>query len=406
MSVRAEITILCIASYFKGTEFIQECAKQDAKVLLLTAESLKDQPWPWDSIAHTYYIPGTLIDWDMRKTFEGIGGIYEEENIAGIVALDDFDVERAASLREEFRWKGLGETVVRRFRDKLVMRQHAHQCGIPVPHFTPLFHRPTIDAWAEHHAAPWVLKPRSSAAAYGIRKLHNKQELWDTINNGLSDRMSAYLLEQFRPGDVYHVDSLTYNGKVIFARAHRYLNTPMEVTHDGGIFRTQNVPYGSDDEQTLLTLNERVMTEFGMLSGASHTEFIKSKETGEFYFLETSARVGGANITDMLEASSGINLWREWAKMATLREGEVYVSKQPESAYSGIIVSLARQEWPDTSAYTDAEIVWRMKKKHHVGLIVKADSHERVTELLESYTPRFYQDFHASLKMEDTVPRD
>ncbi|MGL4650312.1 MAG: ATPase, partial [Caldilineaceae bacterium] len=56
----------------------------------------------------------------------------------------------------------------------------------------------------------------------------------------------------------------------------------------------------------------------------------------------------------------------------------------------------AHQEWPDTSAYNDPEIVWRLHKKNHVGLIVRSPSHERVQELLGSYAERIARDFTTS----------
>ena len=59
-------------------------------------------------------------------------------------------------------------------------------------------------------------------------------------------------------------------------------------------------------------------------------------------------------------------------------------------------VSLARQEFPDMSAYTDPEIAVRIEKPHHAGLIVTSPRPERVDELLEDYVRRFYADFHAS----------
>jgi hypothetical protein len=60
------------------------------------------------------------------------------------------------------------------------------------------------------------------------------------------------------------------------------------------------------------------------------------------------------------------------------------------------VLSLARQEFPDTSAYTDPEITVRVRKPHHAGLIVTSPSGERVAQLLDEYTRRFYSDFHAS----------
>jgi biotin carboxylase len=57
--------------------------------------------------------------------------------------------------------------------------------------------------------------------------------------------------------------------------------------------------------------------------GAAHTEFIKCNEDGKIYFLETSSRVGGAHIAEMVEAASGINLWGEWAVQSTFSKESV-----------------------------------------------------------------------------------
>jgi len=65
------------------------------------------------------------------------------------------------------------------------------------------------------------------------------------------------------------------------------------------------------------------------------------------------------------------------------------------SDYAGILVSLARQEHPDTSAFGDPEVVWRMRKKHHIGLIVRSPSAARIDELLATYVDRVREEHHA-----------
>ena len=125
----------------------------------------------------------------------------------------------------------------------------------------------------------------------------------------------------------------------------------------------------------------------GLLRGVSHTEFIKAEEDGTVYFLETSARVGGAHIAEMVEASSGINLWRAWAQIEMLpheRNEQRYHLPEPRQDYAGVIISLARQEYPDLSAYADPEVVWRMHKKQHAGLIVCSDRLDRVESFSSS----------------------
>jgi biotin carboxylase len=239
-----------------------------------------------------------------------------------------------------------------------------------------------------------VLKPRSQAAALGIRKLYSTDEMWDVVD-ALGDSHADYVLEQFIPGDVYHVDSIVFDRRVRFAVASRYDTPPMVVAHEGGIFVTRTLPNGDPTARALEGLNARVLESFGLVRGASHTEFIRADDGG-WYFLETSARVGGAYIVDVVEAATGINLWREWARVEIAGEDGAYEPPTSRNDCGGIVLSLARQDAPDMSAYSDPEIVVRVRKPHHAGLIVASPSAARVAELLDEYTRRFYTDFHAS----------
>jgi hypothetical protein len=91
-------------------------------------------------------------------------------------------------------------------------------------------------------------------------------------------------------------------------------------------------------------------------------------------------------------------LWREWARVEVASAGgEEYVPPVGRTDHAGLLISLARQEWPDLSAYAEAEITWRLSKRHHAGLIVASASSERVETLLGQYMPRFREDFFASL---------
>ena len=149
-----------------------------------------------------------------------------------------------------------------------------------------------VNYYVDKVTAPWVVKPRDEASATGIKKVSSKEELWNVLD-GLGDDRHRFLIEKFEPGDVYHVDSLVYEGKVLFAQSSRYLDTPFDVAHGGGIFRSVTITKGSKDEIELQKANKKLLTAFGLKYGATHTEFIKSKSTGEFLFLETASRVGG-----------------------------------------------------------------------------------------------------------------
>lgn len=398
-------TFLCVSSYFKGEAFLSACKKAGNNVYLVTSEKLSGEAWPWEDIDDVYYMPEEEDgSWNMNNLINAIAFKMREIDFNRFVALDDFDVEKVSRLREQFRVPGMGDTTSRYFRDKLAMRVKAKLENIPVPEFTPLFNDAAIQKYVSKVAPPWMIKPRSEASAVGIQKIYSEKELWECLDE-LGDLRHRYLLEKFSPGTVYHVDALTYQGKVVFSRVSRYLDTPFEVAHGGGIFRSHTCDLEDKAASALSALNEKVLEGFGMQYSASHTEFIESKETGALLFLETSSRVGGANLAEMVEHASGVNLWAEWAKLETaMLRNKPYKIPVDKKNHAGIVVSLCRFQNPDTSAFTDKELVWRMEKKWHIGLIVKSKKVDRVLALLDSYTERIHQDFHATAPAPDKSP--
>jgi biotin carboxylase len=307
--------------------------------------------------------------------------------------LDDFDVEKATYLRENLRIDGMGQTTGRYFRDKLAMRMRAKSCGISNPNFCSLFNDHDINTFADTVPAPWVLKPRSEASASGIIKVYDKETLWIHINEMGNNRFK-YLVEQFRPGAVYHCDSLILDGKVLFSLTSKYLATPMEISQGGGIFRSANIPYNSEDDKAIKKVNEQVIKGFGLKHGAAHTEFIKCDDDGKIYFLETSSRVGGAHLAEMVAFASDINLWSEWAAIenALVKETE-YKLPKVKKGYAGIVLTLSKYQHPDLSSFSDKEVCFRVPLEYHAGLILQSEKHERVLELLDNYADRLVKDF-------------
>lgn len=396
------LSILCVSCYLKGQDFLRASKTAGNTVYLLTAKKLAESNWPREAVDEFFYLD---TDENSPENFsnmaKGLAWLMRSKRIDRIVALDDFDVEKAAFLRETFRIPGMGQTTARYFRDKLAMRMKAAEAGIPVPPFSSLFHDEDINEYASRVPAPWVVKPRAEASATGIKKVHSAHELWEVVH-GLGEKRHEYLVEQFKPGAVYHADAITVGGKSGFCRISKYLNTPFEVAHGGGIFRSATVPFGGEEDLSLQALNEQVMSAFGMQFSASHTEYIKCNEDGKYYFLETSSRVGGAHLAEMVEASSGVNLWAEWARLETaMAKGQAYKVPKAKDDYAGIVVSLSRFEHPDNSGFDDPEIVWRLNKEFHIGLILRSDSLERVHQLLDDYAGRIHRGFHASAPVPD-----
>src|SRR4029078_328159 len=374
------LNIICLATYFKGADFIHECKAHGCHVILITKEKMLKEDWPRESLDDLIAVPN---DAGPALFIDLLSFLARRMKIDRVIALEEFDVVTAALMREHLCLPGLSSSGAKVFRDKLSMAVHSRGAGIDVPEFVPLVNLKEVDEFMQRVPGPWVIKPRSDVSAIGIRKVSEPEEVRRAMHEmnerqNLRERASYYVLARFVAGEVFHVDSVVKDGKVMFAGTNQYGRPPMQVAHQGGAYISRTLERGSVDERGLFEANKKLGKELQLgrcavdenkklvkalqlERGATHAEFIKSDDDGKFYFLEIAARVGGAYIADVLEASSGVHLWREWARMevgAPRAENSDKSPRQPRRHYAGVILSLARQEAPDTSTYDDKEIVY------------------------------------------------
>src|SRR4051794_24924257 len=208
------MTILCLASYVKGHDFLKAAKTLGCHVVLLTSESLREGEPNWppaEGVDEVFFTSDTNKEWNRQWVLNQVAWLARTRRFDRIVPLDDFDVETAAFLREHFRMPGIGESQVRYFRDKLAMRMKAEEASIPVPQFSPIFGHSDLNEFLQRVPAPWLVKPRSMAGAIGIRKIWRAEDIWPLLEQ-LGDMQSHYLIEHFVPGDIFHVDSIVFGG--------------------------------------------------------------------------------------------------------------------------------------------------------------------------------------------------
>ena len=389
--------IVCIASEHKGNEFLDEAHNAGWHVTLVTRKKLLDSPWAWTAVndVKTIEDDGGLMDY--VRTVANLAGSHPVDRVVG---LDEFDVLTAAMAREHLNLPGLSRSHALRFRDKLTMRSIAANAGIPCPEFTGVFNAAQINQFLDDTPTPLVVKPRHEVSAFGIRKCETTGEVWDVLTdldgrNNWRDHPSQFLIERFIEGRVYHVDSVVEGGKVRACGVSQYGTTPFKVSHHGGVFTSSIVPYKSDERKQLELLNRALLMAFKYDRGVSHAEFLQSDVDGQFYLLEVACRVGGAYIANVLEHACGFNLWREWAKLETATDDNPYKLPKLRKDFAGITLALANVDKPDTSYYTDEEIVYRINKPKHVGMLFHSTRANRIDELLGTYTERIANDFLA-----------
>src|SRR5215208_442090 len=212
------LNIVCLATYFKGADFIRECKEQGCHVVLITKEKMLREDWPRESLDDVMAVPN---DADVPLFIDLLAFLARKTKIDRVIALEEFDVVTAALMREHLCLPGLSSSGAKIFRDKLSMAFHSRRAGINVPEFIPLVNAGEVDEFMKSVPGPWIIKPRSDVSAIGIRKVSEPEEVFRAIDEmnecqSLRELASYFLLPCFIPCEGFRADSVGNEGKVVF----------------------------------------------------------------------------------------------------------------------------------------------------------------------------------------------
>src|SRR5918992_412486 len=167
------LNIVCLATYFKGTDFIRECKEHGCNVVLITKEKMLREDWPREILDDLIAVPN---DAGPALFIDLLAFLARKRKIDRVVALEEFDVVTAALMREHLCMPGLSSSQAKVFRDKLSMAVHSQRAGINVPDFVPLVNGDEVREFMERVPPPWIIKPRSDVSAIGIRRVDSDSE--------------------------------------------------------------------------------------------------------------------------------------------------------------------------------------------------------------------------------------
>ncbi|HUV97825.1 MAG TPA: hypothetical protein VMV98_10175 [Acidobacteriaceae bacterium] len=332
--------ILCMAASHMGHQFLEELANLGCRAVLLTIDEHRNAGWPSDAIGELHSMPAGMT---LQQITNTVTYLARSRKFARIIALDNFNVEIAAALREHLRIPGMGVTTARYFSDRLAARIKAAHMGIAVPACTLVANYEELRHFMQTVPAPWLLTPRSASCGSESRQLHESEQVWRALD-ALGDHQSGFLLEQSIEGDRMHVDSLTADGTVVFSAVSPYRAASSEGPEAGELLPTTRNSSTTADIERFRRANTALLSSMRMARGVTHTEFLRSNATGEFYFMETSASVDDRCVADMMKESHGLNLWREWARLevAAMR-GEPYALPSTASGRKALAASTEGQ---------------------------------------------------------------
>jgi hypothetical protein len=377
---------LCLASHEKGHDFLRQCAEMGVAVTLLTLDQNRDAGWPREVLEDLTTMPAGLSREQILNT---VSWMARGRRFDRVVALDEHDLEAAAQIREHMRVPGMGTTTAGFYRDLLAQRVIARAFGYKVPDFCRVLNYDDLRDYMARVPAPWLLRPRMDLPFTASRIVCDSEHLWRALDD-LGDGQSYYLVEQILSGDVFYVNTIVSESEVKFSVVHWGGARRLQTGQMDEVTTTSTVNRDSRDANRLSAINRELAPSLGMVRGVTHAEFLRSPGDGDYYFLQIGALVGGAFLDHLVETATGVNLWREWAKIeiSDLRQA-AYRAPESLEGYAGSVVCPAQGPWPDLDSIAGPSIVNRIRKGRDAGLIVRAASPERVQRLLENYSAQF-----------------
>ena len=288
-----------------GLPFAQWLPEESGRLVAVTAAGAAVGDGFADVVTVTDYT-------DDDAVLDAARAVAKRHRPRAILALAEFDVERAAVLRNEFNLPGLDTVAAAAYRDKIVMKEYARAAGIRVPEFAPVTTAGEIADFMATHPGPVVVKPRGGSGSTGVHVLDSPEQA-DDLAGVVSTE--PYEVEEFVDGVLHHVDAFRVFGVPIAAVASYY-------TGQGCLEHWTDAPFGSRTLDPNDPLSNRLVAETWRLVDALpsprslcvHAEFFVTG-SGEIVLCEVAARVAGGPIPRMLREVLGIDPRELWARI-------------------------------------------------------------------------------------------
>ena len=354
------LTLLCIATYRKGDAFLEECQRQGCRVLLLTEEKLRDADW-----APPRHRRLLLLRRDMPPEDIRTGAAYQwpaANDLDRIVALDD-STSRPPRAAANTCTSPHGRDDGAAFRDKprCASGPAAPASGVRRSSRCSTRRRNRV---GRTRLFPPGCSSRGRRRPRSDPHTSSTDQLWEvTTRSETARRVHPRAVHRWRR---FHVDSRVSDRRVVsstpvttglaWPRARRGIFARGRAGHRPG-------ERGAEER-------ERARLDHSGCCGASRTPSSSAAGTGSSTFSRHRRAWAARSSSMSSQAATGVNLWREWRRSRSPARRPLRAAGVATAGTRGSCFARAASRSPDMSAYDAPEIVKRIRKSHHAGLIV------------------------------------
>jgi ATP-grasp domain len=241
--------------------------------------------------------------------------LHQEYYFKKVIAEDEFDLIRAARLREYFNIEGQTVESAVAFRDKVKMKDYL-KGKVDLPEYQALTSASVLHDFVRNYGFPIVVKPRDKAGAQGVNIINNQEELYNFSKTKWDYDLQ---IETFISGDMYHVDAVVEEGNITMLSVSKYINSCLSFFSKNNILGSYQIHPEAEMYKRLEDYFKKVLSFLPTPRVcAYHMEVFHTKED-KIILCEIASRIGGGYILDTFKQAYSVDvlsyLYRRWCDL-------------------------------------------------------------------------------------------
>ncbi len=244
--------------------------------------------------------------------------LHRKWDFDGVITLSEFDLLRAARLREAFGVPGQDVASATAFRDKVEMKRILSDAGVPLAAHAPVSNLTDLLGFVQRHGFPVVVKPRRGGGSMDVHVLHDDHDVESLLaaNRDLgTDDGAQLMVEEFVEHELVHVDGIVVDGE-----------TRLMWPSTQGDSTCLDIKRGRALHSCLLDADDPMFEAARELTASAlaalpcpdtfnfHAELFLTPD-GRLVFNEVASRLGGGMIEDVLTLGFGVFLLEAYVRI-------------------------------------------------------------------------------------------
>lgn len=286
----------------------REWLGDQAHIRIIAPPSAVESPVPPDNVT-------VVPDYDRSGLVDQAAfAEYHRRPFDHLLSLSEYDLLRAARLREVLGLPGQDTASARAFRDKVVMKDHWSRHGVPITGYAPVETATDLLAFVRDRGLPVVVKPRTGTGSRAVSVLRTGAEVTGWLGAhwslGLAE-VSNWMVEAFVDGEMLTVDGIL-NGEEFDICWPSSTSSCLAFTSAGATVSGTLDP----GDPAVAACRALVYAALRALPHPDLTLFhaeVWRRPDGTFWMNEIASRQGGARIGPMIRHAFGVPLAGRYA---------------------------------------------------------------------------------------------